>query len=193
MISVYIYFISICPSLYLVMSSICSHLFTCSICPSPLHICPSIHICASVLLSICSICPPIHICPSVHLFTSVYLFCLSTCSHLSQFHLSICSCLFISSICLYLFLSSSLYLTFIFTFNQFFSWFFHSILHSSSSRTAKCAPKTAVSDHVNCLVMWLYTPWDTVGIVTTYEQEEDKLPVLVFGTEQVNLWCSPVK
>ena len=25
------------------------------------------------------------------------------------------------------------------------------------------------------------------GIVTTYEQKEDKLPVLVFGTEQVDL------
>ena len=28
---------------------------------------------------------------------------------------------------------------------------------------------------------------EAIHFVTTYEQEEDKLPVLVFGTEQVNL------
>ena len=28
---------------------------------------------------------------------------------------------------------------------------------------------------------------EAIHFVTTYEQEEDKLPVLMFGTEQVNL------
>ena len=35
-------------------------------------------------------------------------------------------------------------------------------------------------------VLPTYAPL-SLDTVTTYEQEEDKLPVLVFGTEQVNL------
>ena len=137
------------------MDGMCYELFSSSSC-----------ICHAFYFSfhfICPLCPPIHICPSVpsvhlfHLFhlsicsiyssvPSVYLFCLSTCSHLSQFHPSTCSSHPSLHICLSVHIHSSL------------PFYIQSILSCSILPPEQPnVPQKELEVTVNCLVMWLYT------------------------------------
>ena len=57
------------------------------------------------------------------------------------------------------------------------------LLHHSSLYNSLGLSQTKLAHQM----MVLYIPTLEVVVVTTYEQKEDKLPVLVFSTEQVDL------